>query len=853
MKLLTNFLATTGLALLMVLSACKGAGSLGDDLKETEVVKPALENSQLKASCELNIDAFSDILKANISYENGPIDCLDKTLDLFIRVVETSRPGSLSRVALENYLLKNQNDFKAEDIKMVKAVFDINHLIFGDDPDYISKENKNKIIAFAKVFNKEASKHYLLFESKQEVAYAVHKEVHLDRISTSANIIAKELLNIFNPNRNRAVHRINIVKLLESFTSDDKQDNTIEKAKKLLFVKRLFVGGYNEEITHEELYRLFYHMPKLVQVIFDIIRFEYITIDQKNGLQLLKTDLDFVNDIIYSNVLGTREKETLFTINELIDGIKTLGSDPEPGTKPFNIENYRSLIAEVKPLLMGGPADLVKGLDLKKLIVHARELINKGLIFHQIAEHKQFSEKLNERVAIKIPYNDLRKVFTLAPEEYLRDFSRIVEKYRFFKGNFKSPYYSDLYHRNANGIVEISSLEYIIKIAAKAYGRPTPDSLGGYSFELDDIIKIITKYQDFLYSEDIVLPRRDAKTAETVTLMGSLFQFQSDENKMLDVNELTEFGLSLITGSGVGDELLAEVTGLNKDGSIYEKLKTQANSKDRSISVVNTEEHKDGTKTTKVSVTDPKGKTSQKCSVDGYGRAEPTCVRKNFFQAFCKTSGAYYPRLLSWLGMNENKCDEYVPTTEAFAYLTTAEKAARTCLTYNDDYQGPQEVPFSSGDMMTLFTAVLNIEATMARYDTNQNNIMDKEELEVAYKIYGPAIEGFINKMKGIELILARQLKREIFLYLLKFEKVPDGLELLKFVAFDFNKKAPANRKTIASILVNISAQSTEVDLFQCKWLRTPNHIPRTEEEETAWTPDIPLKMAPNTERPLDK
>ncbi len=788
---LTNFFAGIALSSLVLVSGC-------GDLKKNNVVAQELENSQLKLECELDIDAFKNILEVNIS---SAIGCLDKTLDLFIRVVETDRPGSLSLDALNKFLLRYRTDIKPEDMKMITAVFDINHLIFGDSRNYISKENKNKIIDLAYTFNKEASKNFELFKcndevnpgcDKLEVPYLVHKQ-QLERISISANIIAKKLRDIFNPNRNGEIHRLDIINLLENFSTESSRDS-IEKAKKLLFAKRLLVGGYKEEITHEEFYRLIYNMPKMIQVSFDLIRFKNIDIDQKSIFDLFSNDLTYVEEVIFSNVLGNRDEETLFELNELITGLSALLKPEE-----FNVKTYTPIIFEVKRLFMGGGQELVKGKDLKTLLAHGREVVTQGQVIHQVYEH--YNNVLLSRSKVDIPVKDIVLHFPNFKREHLENFSRIVSNYRYFKGTFDSPYYSNSYYRNAAGVGEIAIFEYLIKIVAKAYGHETPGALGGYSFELDEVTGIINKFQDFLYEEGIVLPTRDAKTAETVTLMGSLFQYQSNKNKMLDVNELTEFAISLFAGDKVGKKLSAGLLDV--------------------------------------------------CSVDKFDRIDPTCYKKNFFQKLCETSGTYYPRLIEWLGMDIKNCSAYVPTEIATAYLNRTIEAARSCNNYSDGAK--EEIPFSSGDGMSIFTAMLNIESTMSRYDVRtNNNVMDKDEVMDAYEIYGPAIEGFINKMTGIELFLAKQLKREIYLYLIKNEKVPSGVELLKFVAFDFRKKAPATRKTIASILVNIAAQG-EPDPFECKWMRTPNHIPRNQEERDAWTPDIDERILPNNLRPLEE
>jgi hypothetical protein len=784
----TNFFATIALGATILLSGC-------GDLKKNDVVAQELENSQLKLECELDINAFKHILEKNIS---GAIGCLDSTLNLFMRVVPSEKPETLSLDALKRFLARYRTDIKPEDMKMISAVFDISRLLFGGEPGFISRSSKNKIISLATIFNREASKNFELFRcdkvanpgcDKIKVPYLVHRQQQ-ERISVSTSIIAKELRDIFNPNRNGEVHRLDIIQLLENFSTAESRDS-IEKAKKLLFAKRVLVGGYNEEITHEEFYRLIYNMPKMILFTFDLVRFKNIDIDQKSLFDLFSNDLTYIDEVVFSNVLGNRSEETLFELDHLIQGLSAL-LKPED----FDPLVYSPLIYEVKQLLMGGGQELVKGKDLKNLIAHGREVITRGQVFHQIYEH--YNNILLNRSQVDIPVRDIVLHFPNFKREHIEDFSRIVSKYRFLKGSFDAPYYSNNFIRNAAGVGEIGMYEYIIKIAAKAYGKPTAGALGGYSFDLETITTLMGKFENFLIDADLVLPGRYAKTAETITLMGSLFQYQSDRNGMLDVNELTEFAISLFSGGAVGDKINDDLAAV--------------------------------------------------CEADKYGRIDPVCYKENFYKALCRTSSAYFPRLAEWAQIDVKKCDDYVVGEQAMTYLTRAIQAARTCNNYSDGDK--EEIPFSKGDSTTILTAMMNIESTMSRYDVNLNNIMDKDEVQTSYQTYEPAIEGIVNKMSGIARTLALRLKREIFMFLIKFEKSPETMELLKFVAIDFKKRQPATRKTIASILVTIGEQSSEPETFQCKWMRTPDHIPRNQEERDQWTPDIADRLAPNKERP---
>ncbi len=118
-------------ALLVLLGLFSSCG----DLKSKDVVKNPLDSSQFAVDCKLDIAKFSLILHENIAPQ---IRCLGENLNLFIRVAENIKPGYMSRQALENYILKNRPDITPEMLKALKAVYDLNFLITGDDPNYIS-------------------------------------------------------------------------------------------------------------------------------------------------------------------------------------------------------------------------------------------------------------------------------------------------------------------------------------------------------------------------------------------------------------------------------------------------------------------------------------------------------------------------------------------------------------------------------------------------------------------------------------------------------------------------------------------------------------------------------------------
>jgi hypothetical protein len=102
------------LTLVSLLAACS-------DLRKNDVVSKPIESRQFNAGCELLVDEFKNIFEKRIK---GQIDCLERNIDLFMRVVESPRPGFLSRTAFEQYIVRNVPDFPAENVRAIKSVFE---------------------------------------------------------------------------------------------------------------------------------------------------------------------------------------------------------------------------------------------------------------------------------------------------------------------------------------------------------------------------------------------------------------------------------------------------------------------------------------------------------------------------------------------------------------------------------------------------------------------------------------------------------------------------------------------------------------------------------------------------------
>jgi hypothetical protein len=758
------------LSMLLILSGC-------GDLLGKKVQERAIDTSSINpVTCKLDVDQFTQILNENIAPQ---IRCLGESLNFFIKIVKSGKPGYLSRVQLENYISKFEPDIKPEVVRALKSIFDLGHLITGEDPNYISKETVDKVINFAIIFNDKAATYFgPTFEGDQPIEYRLH-QLQRRNVGDAMKSIVKELKVILNTDRGGKVHKLNIIELLESFSTESNRRH-IEKIKKVLFLKKVLVGGENEVITHIELERLIQNLDQFIVISLDAVKYKKIKLNQEDLLDLLRTDVGDLYRIIHAGSLNDRDDEVLFTVDEAIAGVKLLLDDSS-----LDIDKYTKLIREGKKLVMHGNGTEVKGIELKNLFAHATSLLQTGTIFHRI--YAKFKPQLESPLPVTINFDEYRHTYPGQQAE-LDQFERIVKKYRFFKGEFLSPYYSRGQKRNADAIFETALIEYGLKLIFASYGSPSTGTVGGYSMDREQMQKLIKTFENELVEMGLLLPNRAIGTADNISLLGSLFQYQSDTNKLLDINEGTEFATTLFSSLNVQDDI---------------------------------EEYFNETT----------------CSRDEFGRINPVCFRANFWKGLCSYYRPQFPLLFESIGLSSRmKCEDYQNTPEAAKFLDRAIEASRACNRYPDGAK--EEIPYAASDVMPLTVALMHIETTVLRWDANNNNIMDPDEVDRAYEIYAPALDGFMENKSPI----IKKLKKQIYQYMIKYGEVPDEKDygsVWKFVRFllSFNKKSNADRTTIASILVAIGEENKKLRTepeFDCKLLRDPENIPR---EKSYFTP----------------
>ena len=738
------------------------------------------------ATCELDTEAFARIMERNIK---GDILCLQDQIHTFIDLVETDRPGYISESVLINFLENGPSDLGSPEdvVPIVRSLFDLTKVILGGERGYISRGDFDRLINFIISFNQNIFPLYDIFTKDQEISFGDYQR-NRNTVQKYLTNISNELRALLNLNRS-SLDRMDTYVFLDRFFSEDLE--TAEEVKSLMFLKRVFLGGQVFDLTYLELEVGLAKLAELGQVSYDLVKINQFSFakDAPKMIDVYREDMKIIHDnLFYSD----DSYEALFTIYDVLDAMNKLDVEiPE-----VDITKYPNEIMILKKTLLGSGGEFVSSVEVVNLLNHLNNILDEGRTFYRI--YDMYRDELNSVDPITTDFSGYPAPPNTPEVDHLRHFSNIANNYRFFKGTFKAPFFSFDHYRNPGAFLEISIIEYVMKLIFKEYGNPNSEARGGYHMTLEQTVALMDDIKVILKDMGIITIGRTgggevANTADNLVLMSTLFQFQSNgcsDEVCMEVPEITEFLIGLLTALSVKDFFIEEMETVCSD------------------------------------------------EVDQYGRIYVDCFRKNFVKVLnAKIPGdgrslaEYLPLMSSYITELTGTPDPNQDPTVSEGYMkfiTETENFTRTCTFFDDG----TPVPMKSTDAFAVFAGLLNVESTIMRFDANQNNKLDgygrnNEVLTAYYEVYEGAIKGLVDPNGGFMTKLAKP----IFQYLVKYGTVPDTgnfRSIWDFVKFlvKFNKGADATRTTIATILKTLGEQSgnSQKYPFKCdECLRDPN------------------------------
>jgi hypothetical protein len=787
-----TLLCLTIILSLVVISSCSEIGEK----------KQVRRTGNLGSTCKVELDELSEFFEKNIV---SKINCLEEQLLLAIKVLRNSQPGTLPLRELTDFLVKQPNIKDPEKTtKALKAVFELKYILLGGSKGHIKKDNLQKLFTFIREFNLEAVKIKFYLNNPDSFKYSYHNSAK-SFVTNAAKRMSTKLNELFFANRDQR-DKINISEFIEYFKNDSNAEK-MEQIKTLIPVKRFIVGGRASEkndFFYTDLKDLFDKVGPLMELVYDVSRGDRVTFEKEEKFLYLDNILTNAQKVMF---FKANNPDPIFSITEIMDAAKAWIEkfDGDSNYTPL-IQHVRGIINDkiLSPTTAKGAAfcnsnpsqcNNFFGADFAKVIDYGKEMSAQGKFFSEMYE--EFREHLDQTTRISLDMDRLfppsktvcRDTPSIPNCRYKKNFIRIAKDYRFFKGNFAAPYFisdpihGELFKRNESAIAEIGIAEFAIEKALRYVEKAYPC---GDSFLVTNMLKkigmsndpdqkarlekkvkfcsednaatvtnlqistFIFEIKDVLVDIGLLLPGREEKTGESVTLMSALFQYQANDNGMIDVTEATEFAISIFTTQSISK-------------TIFDSVK-------------------------------------DKCPNDIHYDDEDTpyiligCYREHIIDVFRNEAFGkdHFPKFLSYYDLlpSQAEKDKLIEVVEMFTRPCKSDDDLLDVFDIDEDGNTTENflplassIPMSKNDMIGIVAGIYNLETTFIRWDKNGNNLMDKDEVDLAFTVYDSAISGILDEMANAknkkwirDLVYGdflKGLRKKIFYYLIKEGKAP--------------------------------------------------------------------------------
>jgi hypothetical protein len=736
--------------------------SCGDLRMEDDAVK---EEYNQFATCKFDTEAITQIMTENIK---GEILCLERNLNLFISVVkgEKSKPGFLHHGDLKTYIRENLKSVDEPTIEVLGGIFELNSLIFGDDKDYMEKASVHKLTKLLIEFNQVVvdGNIYDYFTTDDKLTFFEHNK--------RKTVVYSSFLKIGEIFKKAVVdnkRQINIELFLEKFNNFDNKEFLVY-AKSLLFLKKVFLGGDEKILTADELKRLSGSLGDIGKVTFDFINLPDTNTsrgEEEEVFKIIKEDLQTTYNNLYFKNYST---EKIVSYDHIVKVVELFFP------KLLKYLKYKKSFLKAKEILVGSNDEHFSAMELSFLVTDLLyKNVSKGVFLYR---SYMTNETILEKTT-KIWYSFVNLItFNSEEEKYVDDFNRIVKDYRFFQGSKFMPSFDFDFKRNPRGMFDILMYEDLVKKILSHYGSVDHSAQGDYIISQKQLAVFMVDFKEILEGEGLILPGRSKNTAETITLMTTLFHLQSNGDNRIEIPELVEFLITMTSSLSIASKMEAFM-----------------------------KEH---------------------CTIDSKGRITPMCYRVNFLEFLNQeiTNGEevqdYLPQLREYIS-------RFTTTRELDEYLISAAKFSRSCSTFTDG----SEVPMKSSDFIVSWAGLLAVEQSMLKYDVDKSGVLEPEEVDKAYIVFKSAI---IAMIPGNFL---KKYSKTFFRYLVKYKRIPDvpeingfrslwkamreGAHFVKFIFMrEHNQLASADRMTFAAVLKIIAGSSpaSKKNPFPCDTLR---------------------------------
>lgn len=415
--------------------------------------------------------------------------------------------------------------------------------------------------------------------------------------------------------------------------------------------------------------------------------------------------------------------------------------------KKDDLQTFVPTLSLIKEKWIGGYGSVFTMWDVQSLLKKGQGILEE-IYFNYISYSLYEKELASTEVIRELEYRHHSEYgrFTAERIKELRaNFMELVTRFRFFRNDQKMILYSEKVVRSADGIVEVGLFRWAFQVVASVFGHQVPEKPNMFELNIEEVDATLNAFRPVL--EYFGLWSTSIGTfGRNTLLLSDLFQSMSDGNMNIGVDEFSEYAGLVLVAIKIGDEMLQSY------GKYCENIGTE--------------------------------------EAPQYG---VLCYRNSFFKLMLDDFGykKYFPKLDAYI--------KKVSRDEWYTFLSSVEGFAR-------DVEDPL-TPMDKRNLLLVIGAMMNIESTFIRYDSNKSNLLDNKELQESLKVYEKAIQ-LVAKLTPEQF----KFTKSIYFYMVKEMKIPSKLQLASFHYRPWNgiEKVTAKRLNIGAILYYLVNSANE-------------------------------------------
>lgn len=448
-------------------------------------------------------------------------------------------------------------------------------------------------------------------------------------------------------------------------------------------------------------------------------------------LDMARSGIQSFDKIEMIQLVSTLKKNVhVFEQDTYIASIEQLASLAVRFVADLPLDKFVSTIKIAKQKILGGSDQEMTSKDFTTLFEMLYEFTE--LTYFTEVTYKAMQDELEStRTPIrKVPALDLPEYSNLRAthlKKYRAHFKDVVVKHRYFTDQgTKLQFWGHEIFRTEYGILELSGLKWIIEYLIRGWGTPTPGAYKGYVLDIAQMEQALLDFKPVLVEFGLWTEFFNT-FARNALLLADLFQNSSNGDVRVGLDELSEFATLILSA-------------INMSNMFLEKLTQYCTPMNGS-------------------------------SVDDWS-FETDCYRRHFFKV-----------IMDELGLKKN-----LPMLNRF-YRDAVADGSNAPIDYLINVEGfarsfPDDVEMVRREFTLVIGALINIETTFIRFDLNKNNRLDSNEVDRAFLVYENAIMSVSELSES-----RRKYAKSIFIYMLKYMKLPSPWELISFHYNPFNDK----------------------------------------------------------------